>query len=212
MKKILLTAAVSAGLGFAMINPVMAAQEAAPAASAARSQYLVVDLNRVVRESAALKAAQPTLDSKRNAVESKLKTYQTQLEADAKALQQQAESGIAAPDVLQAKQRELQEKAQNADKDVSQLRNDYARTENFVVDQILNGSKPVINDIIKERGATLVLNREAVVFANPSIDITGDVIARMEKSLPTVSTTPPAPQAAAQSNQQTAAKPAATKK
>ncbi|HLU92251.1 MAG TPA: OmpH family outer membrane protein [Pedomonas sp.] len=198
MKKALLTAAVSAGLGLAALSPAAMAQEAAPAASAARSSYLVVDLNRVVRESAALKAAQPTLDAKRNALENKLKTYQSQLEADAKALQQQAESGIAAPDVLQAKQRELQQKAQKADEDVANLRSDYARTENHVVDQILEGSRPVINQIIQERGATLVLNREAVVFANTSIDITGDVIARMQKSLPTVSTTPPAPQTAAQ--------------
>src|SRR5690606_13665758 len=190
--------AVSAGLGLAALSPAAMAQEAAPAASAARSSYLVVDLNRVVRESAALKAAQPTLDAKRNALENKLKTYQSQLEADAKALQQQAESGIAAPDVLQAKQRELQQKAQKADEDVANLRSDYARTENHVVDQILEGSRPVINQIIQERGATLVLNREAVVFANTSIDITGDVIARMQKSLPTVSTTPPAPQTAAQ--------------
>lgn len=198
MKKALLTAAVSAGLGLAALSPAAMAQEAAPAAPAARSSYLVVDLNRVVRESAALKAAQPTLDAKRNALENKLKTYQSQLEADAKALQQQAESGIAAPDVLQAKQRELQQKAQKADEDVANLRSDYARTENHVVDQILEGSRPVINQIIQERGATLVLNREAVVFANTSIDITGDVIARMQKSLPTVSTTPPAPQTAAQ--------------
>lgn len=197
MKKVLLTAAISAGLGLAAISPVVA-QEAAPAATAARSSYLVVDLNRVVRESAALKAAQPTLEAKRNALEAKLKTHQDQLSADAKALQQQADSGIAAPDVLQAKQRELQQKAQKADQEVSQLRNDYTRTENFVVEQILEGSKPVINQIIKERGANLVLNREAVVFANPAIDVTGDVIARMQKSLPTVSTTPPAPQAAQQ--------------
>ena len=153
---------------------------------------------RTTRADAALLMAQPTLDAKRNALENKLKTYQSQLEADAKALQQQAESGIAAPDVLQAKQRELQQKAQKADQEVSQLRNDYTRTENFVVEQILEGSKPVINQIIKERGANLVLNREAVVFANPAIDVTGDVIARMQKSLPTVSTTPPAPQAAQQ--------------
>ena len=196
MKKILLTAAVSAGLGFAMISPVMAQQAAAPAA-AAQSPYLVIDLNRVVLESAALKAAQPTLDAKKNAFESKLKTYQDQLSADAKALQQQAESGIAAPDVLQAKQRELQEKAQKADQEVQQLRNDFARTTAFVENQILNGSKPVIDQLIKERGATLVLKRDAVVFASPSIDITGDVIARMQQTLPTVSTTPPAPQQSA---------------
>lgn len=197
MKKALLTAAISAGLGLVALSPAVA-QEAAPAATAARSAYLVVDLNRVVQESAALKAAQPTLDAKRTALESKLKTLQTQLEADAKALQQQAQSGVAAPDVLQAKQRELQQKAQKADQEVSTMRNDYGRTENHVVSQILDGSRPVINQIIQERGATLVLNREAVVFANPSIDITGDVIARMQKSLPTVSTTPPAQPAAQQ--------------
>lgn len=203
MKKALLTATVFAALGMAAASPVMA-QQAAPAAAA--SQYLVVDLNRVVLESAALKAAQPTIDSKRNALESKVKTLQSQLEADAKALQQQAESGIAAPDVLQAKQRELQQKAQKADQEIATLRNDFQRTAAYVESQILEGSKPVINQIIKERGATLVLNRDAVVFASPAIDITGDVIARMQKSLPTVSTTPPAPQ-----QQQQAQQPAAKK-
>ncbi len=196
MKKVLLTAAISAGLGLAAMSSAVA-QQAAPAATAS-SPYLVVDLSRVVQESAALKAAQPTLDTKRNALEAKVKTLQTQLENDAKALQQQAQSGVAAPDVLQAKQRELQQKAQNADQEVATLRNDYGRTENHVVNQILEGSRPVINQIIQERGATLVLNRDAVVFANQSIDITGDVIARMQKSLPTVSTTPPAQQAAQQ--------------
>lgn len=197
MKKVLLTAAISAGLGLAAMSSAVAQQAAAPAASAS-SPYLVVDLSRVVQESAALKAAQPTLDTKRNALEAKVKTLQTQLENDAKALQQQAQSGVAAPDVLQAKQRELQQKAQNADQEVATMRNDYGRTENHVVNQILEGSRPVINQIIQERGATLVLNRDAVVFANQSIDITGDVIARMQKSLPTVSTTPPAQQAAQQ--------------
>lgn len=195
MKKTLLTAAVFAALGMAATSPVLAQQ--APAAAAA-TQYLVVDLNRVVLESAALKAAQPTIDSKRNALEAKAKTLQSQLEADAKALQQQAESGIAAPDVLQAKQRELQQKAQKADQELATLRTDFQRTAAYVESQILEGSKPVINQIIQERGATLVLNRDAVVFANPAIDITGDVIARMQKSLPTVSTTPPAPQQQAQ--------------
>ncbi len=204
MKKVLLTASVTAALGLALLGPA-AAQQAAPAAAPAVS-YLVVDLNRVVMESAALKAAQPTLDAKGNALEAKAKTLQAQLEADAKALQTQAQSGIAAPDVLQAKQRELQEKAQKADQEVGTLRNDYQRTAVFVESQIREGARPVINQLIKERGATLVLNREAVVYAAPGIDITGDVIARMEKSLPTVSTTPPAPQAAQQP-----AKPAAKK-
>lgn len=178
-----------------MAAPVLAQQAAAPApaaAAASATPYLVVDLNRVVRESAALKAAQPTLDSKRTALEAKVKSYQDQFRTEGEALQKQAQSGVAAPDVLEARQRDLQAKVQRADQDINNLRNEAGKVENFVVEQILNASRPVINTVIQERGANLVLNREAVVFAAPAIDITGTVIARLNTSLPTVSTTPPA--------------------
>lgn len=210
MKKLLLNAAATAGLALAMISP--AAAQTAAQATNPQANYLVVDLSRVLRESAALKSAQPTLETKRKAVEAKIKGYQDQFQRDAEALQKQAQSGVAAPDVLEAKQRELQQKAQKADQEINTMRTDLARTENYVAEQILNGSRPVIDALIKERGATLVLNREAVVFAAPALDITGDVIARMEKSLPTVATNPPAAQQAAAPAAQKPAAPAPAKK
>ena len=46
---------------------------------------------------------------------------------------------------------------------------------------------PILQTIVKERGANLVLDKQAVVFATASgFDITGDAINRLNQQLPTI--------------------------
>jgi hypothetical protein len=45
---------------------------------------------------------------------------------------------------------------------------------------------PILQQLVKERGANLVLDKQAVVFANDSkFDITKDAIDRLNQKLPT---------------------------
>ena len=44
---------------------------------------------------------------------------------------------------------------------------------------------PIVADIVKERGANLVLDKQAVVYANSNaFEITADAIARLDAKLP----------------------------
>lgn len=59
---------------------------------------------------------------------------------------------------------------------------------------------PILEQLVKERGANLVLDKQAVVFATvPGFDITGDAINRLNQKLPAFKvslTAPPKPVAA----------------
>jgi outer membrane protein len=120
------------------------------------------------------------------------------LENEGRQLQQQV--AILAPDVkqkrldaFQAKQRSLQGAAARKDE---QLKAGFAQAR-ATMEQTLG---PILQQLVKERGANLVLDKQAVVFANASgFDITGDAINRLNQKLPSIkvdmNAKPPAPPA-----------------
>ena len=138
-----------------------------------------------------------------------MQTYANQAKADLQAqgralqkegqqLQQQV--AILAPDVkqtrleaVQAKERSLQGAAQRKDE---QLKAGFAQAR-ATMETTLG---PILQQLVKERGANLVLDKQAVVFANTSgFDITGDAINRLNQKLPSIkvdmNAKPPAPPA-----------------
>ncbi len=120
------------------------------------------------------------------------------LEKEGQQLQQQV--AILAPDVkqkrleaFQNKQRSLQSVAQRKDE---QLKAGFAQAR-ATMEQTLG---PILQQLVKERGANLVLDKQAVVFANASgFDITGEAINRLNQKLPSIkvdmNAKPPAPPA-----------------
>jgi outer membrane protein len=137
-----------------------------------------------------------------------MQTYANQAKADLSAqgralqnegrtLQQQV--AILAPDVKQkrldafrAKEQSLQGAAQRKD---DQLKAGFAQARQ-AMEQNLG---PILQQLVKERGANLVLDKQAVVFATQGgFDITGDAINRLNAQLPTIKVNmnappPPAP-------------------
>jgi Skp family chaperone for outer membrane proteins len=107
------------------------------------------------------------------------------LQAEGRALQQQV--AILAPDVKQkrldafrAKEQSLQTVAQRKDE---QLKAGFAQARQ-TMEQTLG---PILQQLVKERNANLVLDKQAVVFSNASgFDITGDAINRLNQKLPSI--------------------------
>jgi len=119
------------------------------------------------------------------------------LETEERTLQQQV--AILAPDLkakkladFQAREQALQAEVQKKDE---QLRGAFA-----IARQTMEGKLgPILQQLVKERGANLVLDKQAVVFATQGgFDITGDAINQLNQQLPTLKvnfnvTPPPAP-------------------
>ena len=105
------------------------------------------------------------------------------LQAEGRNLQQQV--AILAPDVKQkrldafrAKEEALQGAAQRKDE---QLKMALAQGQQAMEAQL----GPILQQLVKERGANLVLDKQAVVFASTNgFDITGEAINRLNQKLP----------------------------
>ena len=106
------------------------------------------------------------------------------LEAEEKSLQQQV--AILAPDLkakriaaFQAKQQALQSEVAHKDE---QMRTALA----VARQQMETKLGPILQQLVKERGANMVIDRQAMVFAPPQFDITPDAINRLNQQLPSV--------------------------
>lgn len=189
MKTIFKAAALTATiLGTSAALPTAAlAQAAAP-----QSAIIIVDIDRVLTASAAGRGAQAELKTKADGVQSRFTSLQNQFRTEEEQLLKARQSNSMAPEALQAKLKDLQTRSVNANNEINNRQRDLANSVGYVRQQILNGANPIVQALMRERGAQVVLEKGATLISNPALDVTNEVIARLDKSLPRVSTTPPA--------------------
>ncbi|WP_156256295.1 OmpH family outer membrane protein [Sandarakinorhabdus oryzae] len=160
---------------------------------------VTVDRQEMIANSAAAKAAQAELKPKADALGARLNQLRTSLGAEEKTLRDTQPAQGAAPAAIQAwqaKVRDFDARRQQADQELQRRQAELQQSEQWVVKQINDGAQPVISQIMRERGANIAVDEQVTIQHAAAVDITADVIARLDKALPRVSTTPPAAPAA----------------
>jgi len=187
MKKLLIALAL-AGVS----TPVLAQQ--IPAAV-----IVTVDRQEMIANSAAAKAAQAELKPKGDALVARLNQLRTSLAAEEKTLrdtQPQQGAAPAAVTAWQTKVKDFDTRRQQADQELQRRQQEIQASEQWVIKQISDAATPIISTIMRERGANIAVDEAVTLQHAAAIDITTDVLARLDKALPRVSTTPPAQPAA----------------
>ena len=172
----------------------MAAATITPAFAQTAPQIVVVEMSRIAAESAASKSAEPQLKAKFESVQSRAKTLGDQFRNEYETLQKAQPS--MAKEAFQTKARELQQRQVTAENEVRGREQDYGRSVQYVRQQILEAVNPIITAVMREKGASLALDRDATLAVASSLDVTTDVMTRLNAALPRVGITPPAAPAA----------------
>ncbi len=159
-------------------------------AQAAQAAILVVDMDRIGTESAAGRNAQTQLKSKLDSVQARAKTLGDQFRNEAETLQKARAS--MAQEAFQAKVKDLQSRQVTAENELRGREQDYGRSLAYVRKQIFDNVNPIITQLMRERNAQLVISQDATLAIAASIDVTNEVISRLNAKLPSVSITPPA--------------------
>jgi outer membrane protein len=156
-------------LGVAMVAAgVMRADAAAPASQ----KIAYVDLQRTLNETPSGKAAKKKLEGDKAKKQAELKKKEGELTAFASEIDKQR--AVLKPDVLRQREQELQKRYVGLQELYMQLQQDLAKQEAQLVRDIFAKAGPVIAQIAKKDGYTLVLekNESAVLFAADGMDIT----------------------------------------
>lgn len=153
----------------------------------------VVDSNKAANECNACRTALAQLQQQGQAIQ----TFRQQQAAPLQAEEQQLQAAVEAlkgkqPDAtLQSRVTAYQAKRQQAEQQIGQRAQGFERNRQYVLKQISDRLGPAVEAVQARRRATLVVDASSVVKFSPTLDITSEVVAELNRTLTTIATTAP---------------------
>jgi outer membrane protein len=190
-----------------LLAALAASTAAIPAAAQAQrvpaTVAVIVDTDRIYQECTACRTASTQLSSQIQALQTRQTTLSNQLRPEREALQKavQALNGREPDAALTQRIQAFQQRERTAAQELQQSQQRIQSIQAHVLRQIDQRLSPVINQVMAARGANLALSVDATLAHSQTINVTNDVLARLNQALPSVSLTP-LPQPAQQQQQQ----------
>lgn len=160
----------------------VAALAGAPAVQAdAEEKVAVVDVQKVVNDSIIGKAARSNMETQIQKAKVKLGNLQAELEKGKADLQKQA--GILSGSALEERKESLGKKQLEAQRAYQDMQEQLAKTNDKEIRQVISEVQKVVDELAEDKGYTFIFekDRQAVIYANPQLDITQDVVKILDK-------------------------------
>jgi Skp family chaperone for outer membrane proteins len=145
---------------------------------------LIVDLPQVLHDSKAGKGVQATLSQESQAYSKEVARQEDDLQRMRADLQRQQTA--LSQSAFDAKAKTFQLHYQELDRSVQAKRQALQNAYNDAMLKVEKAALDIIGQLAKERGANLVLAKQATILQPATSDITGEVVARLDKSLASV--------------------------
>jgi Skp family chaperone for outer membrane proteins len=197
MKTLLKPLAFAALLLAGTATIVQAKSAPAEAAATAKSPIAVVNLNGVIGNSAAYKAAQSqsavTYQAQISAAEARKAAIIAQLQPMADKLQRDAAAPNANQAALAQEQATIQQLQDSGTRELQHMMQPVALSNAYVQEQITDKLGAAMQSAMTKNGVSLLLKAEAVqMLTSATYDLTPEVLAELNTALPTVQIVPPA--------------------
>ena len=158
--------------------PTLAVEQMPPAVAA------VIDYQRVLREAKAAKSIRDQIETRRKLYQDQIAKEEQKLnDADKELAKQRA---VLSADAFKDKREEFQKKVAGVQRMVQERRRTLDQTSAAALNQVRNAMIEVVSVLSAERGFNLVMPSSAVLLFSPKIDLTVEVIKRLDGKLPNV--------------------------
>ena len=144
----------------------------------------IVDLNLILSESKAAKGATKDFEKIQQETEFKIvETDKSMLEERNKLIEQQS---VIAPEAFEIKALDYEKKLQNYQADKQNKLRKLEGVLQKARNEILDNVKPILEELSKEFGVTVILEKNSVLLSAKNMDITDMVIKKLNKELPKI--------------------------
>lgn len=192
----------------------LAAALVAPAATVATSAQAqvngvaVADPQGAIAGSRAWAAARQQIETTYKTQLDQAETRRTALTRELEPLVQAFQTARSQPNANQATLRtqaeQIESRQQAANQELQRLTQPAVRAQTYAVEQLQARLGEAVQNAVRAKNVSLLVSPQAVLFMQPTADITTAVTAELDKLVPTVSITPPANWQPGQGGQQAA--------
>jgi outer membrane protein len=163
--------------------------------SVARAQQLpttiaaVIDYQRILKDAAAAKSIREQIATRRQAYQDEINREEQRLrEADQSFAKQRS---LLTPEALAEKRRDFEKEVVDVQRLVQERRRALDRASAIALNEVKKALIDIVTGIAEERGFNVVLAASEVLFFASEIDITGEVLAKLDGQLPEVAVPDP---------------------
>lgn len=149
----------------------------------------VVDMQLVSQSSEAAKSVRAQVQKAQGAYHQTVQGKNDDLRKLDQELQQQR--SILSAEAFQQRQKDFEQKVAEAQRDLQDRQGKLEAAYNKAMQQVEATVAEIVGEIARESGYNMVLPKAAVLYATSEMDVTPDVIKRLNAKLPTVSFTIP---------------------
>ena len=170
--------------GSVLVAALGGTQQAEPAEKLPSAVIAIVDMQRINKQSVAAESIRKQVQDHRTAFQAKINKLDGELRREEQELKRQ--QAILAPDLFAQKRQQFQRKVSGVQRQVQDRVRELDRVLAEAARQIQLALYPIFVELSKERGFDIVLNSTQHVFSRRSLNITDDVLARLDERLPRV--------------------------
>ena len=144
----------------------------------------VLDVQQVLRRAVAAKRIRKVMEVRRKKFEEEISEERLQLQGEENQFRKQ--STILSPEAMSNKRRVLENKVSDLRRKAEQKRGILNRAFNGATRELRQEIAKVLADLMKERNITITLARKAVLVFDQRLNVTEEVLMRLDKNLPNV--------------------------
>ena len=153
----------------------------APLTSIAQERIAVLDLGRVLVDNPAMQDVDKQLKAKDAVLREEAKAKQAEFGERQTTLNQQR--SILQPEQFSEKQRALATEMRDFGNSFQAKLRQLAASRNLAISKIEKKMEPIVQQVVREVGATLLVEKKQVIFAAKELNITARVSSLLNKSL-----------------------------
>ena len=173
-------ALAAATVGFALVlAPVSGAK-----ADGKSPVVAIADIQLVLHESTAGKAVQKGLENQGEIFHREIAAQEDKLRQGQQELERQHAS--LSEDAFAKKRRDFEKQVTDYQRDLQARQKALQQGEADAQRTIIGAINEIISDLARDKGLDLVLQRPAVFYAGPDLDVTQEVLSRLNRKLPSV--------------------------
>jgi outer membrane protein len=137
----------------------------------------VIDLDNTLSTTPAGKRANDSFEKTRKAKQSELDAKQTDLKRSAEDLEKQ--KSVLKKEAYDGKRADLEKRFMELQGVLQKSEKDLATERQTLMQNLLKQVQPLVDKIAKAEGVTLIVDRQSVIWADPSLDLTAKLNAEM---------------------------------
>ena len=158
--------------------------------SAIASEVAVINFEEIIKNSTAMEKINKSLEAKKTDLEKKFKAREQALNDEKNTLESQIKT--LSQDIAQKKVLDFQQKVVNFQKEVKDSENTLQKNYMDAVIELTNKTKEIIIAMKKEKNSKykfdVVIPSSSVIYNEKNIDISAEVLSRLNKQLKTMTT------------------------